>query len=202
MVDYTTGKSKDFILTCLIMISGGIDILICYIIDFLLNYLTGFSQLYFFNIGSFIISYLLILFASYRIIYKLFDEYFWNKKPISNCLKIPDLNGNWEGYTETKKYGKKYFNVIIEQTWAEIYMRLKTNQSGSYLISFSFNNSNDMHDIYYTYKSEVKQNQTEINSHYGNCMLDIGEYGDVLEGSYFTDGQRRTYGEIYLKKIK
>ena len=67
MIDYTTEKSKDFILTCLIMVSGLIDYFICYMI----NYLTEILQLNFFP--NFI-TFLLMLFASYKIVYKLFDE--------------------------------------------------------------------------------------------------------------------------------
>ncbi|MDO5841973.1 MAG: hypothetical protein Q4Q24_01715 [Methanobrevibacter ruminantium] len=200
MIDYTTEQSKDFILTCLIIASGLIDILIGFLINLISNYLTNYLQLNYFNIYSPIISFLLILFASYIIVYKLFDRYIWNKKPMSNLLNIPNLNGKWKGYTETEKYGKKDFNVTIEQTWTKIDMRLKTNQSNSYLISFSFNNSKE-HDIFYTYYSEVEQNQ-EINSHYGTCILDIDENNDMLKGAYFTNGKRKTYGKICLKRIK
>lgn len=202
MIDYTSEQPKDFILTCLIMVSGLIDFLMCYIINFILNSLTDYLQLNFFNMFSLFISYFLILFASYRIIYKLFDECFWKKKPILNHLNVYDLNGKWKGYTETEKYGKKDFNVTIEQTWTKIDMRLKTNQSTSDLISFSFNKTKGPHNIYYIYKSEVEQDQKEISTHYGTCLLDIDEDEDMLNGFYFTDGQRKTYGTICLKRIK
>ena len=195
MIDYTSEQPKDFILTCLIMVSGLIDYFICYMI----NYLTEILQLNFFP--NFI-TFLLMLFASYKIVYKLFDECFWKKKAMLNYFNVYNLNGKWEGYTETKKYGKKDFSATIEQTWTKIDMKLETNQSKSHLISFSFNKSKSMHDIFYTYSSEVNQDQEEIKTHYGTCMLDIDEDKDMLKGSYFTNGQRKTYGDICLKRIK
>ena len=81
-------------------------------------------------------------------------------------------------------------------------MNLKTNQSSSELVSFSFNKLKPIHDICYIYKSEVKQNQKDINTHYGTCMLKFDENNEILTGTYFTDEQRETYGEIFLKKIK
>lgn len=197
MIKYTREKSKIHILTCLIIISGVTDLLINYFVNFILDYF-HFNN---FNIYSVVILFLFIFVGTYRIFYKLFNEYFWNKKCVLNYLNIHDLNGNWEWYTKTKKYGEKDFKVTIKQTWTELGMTLKTDQSCSKLISFSFCKSKEIHDICYTYYSEVKQNQ-EINSHYGTCILDIGENNEILKGTYFTDEQRKTYGEIYLKRIK
>ena len=192
MIEYTTGKSKDIILTCLITISGLFDLILTYIISFILNYIH-------LN-DTFSVFCLLFLFLSvYYIFYHLFDKCFWNKKSILNHLNIYDLNGKWEGYTQTEEYGKKYVNVTIEQTWNEIDMNLKTNQSSSKLISFAFNKK--PHDIIYTYQSEVNPNEKEINTHYGTCILDINENNEIMTGSYFTDGQRKTDGKIYLKRI-
>lgn len=201
MVDYTTEKSKEGILTCLILMSGCFDFLINYLINFIPKYLTDYLHLNNFNIYTTFVPFFLIFIGCYVIIYKLFNECIWNKRIVLDYLNIHDLNGNWEGYTETSKYGKKKFKVTIKQTWTTIDMNLKTDQSSSKLISFSFNKSKQMHDICYTYYSEVKQNQKEINSHYGTCILDIDENNEILEGTYFTDEQRGTYGEIYLKRI-
>ena len=149
MVQYTTGKSKDHILTCLIIISGFIDFLINCLINFILNYLSVNFNLNYFNIYNPSILFILILFGSYFILFKLFDEYFWNNKYVLNYLNIHDLNGIWVGHTETLYHGKKDFKVIIKQTWTEIEMNLKTNQSSSELISFSFNKLKPIHDMYY-----------------------------------------------------
>jgi len=195
MVEYTTKKSKVHILTCLIIISGVVDFLINFMINFILD-VFNFNN----NIYSIYLLFIFIFIGTYNIFYKLFDEYFWNKKYVLDFLNMYDLNGNWEGHTKTSKY-KKDFKVTIKQTWTEIEMNLKTDQSISTLISFSFKKSNEMHDVCYTYYSEVKQNQNEINSHYGTCCLDIGD-NDILTGTYFTDEKRKTYGEIYLKRIK
>lgn len=196
MVEYTTEKSKKCILTCLIIISGGADLLFNHIVNFIL---TNYLYLNNFNIYYNGLLFLLIFISFYELFYKIFDKHIWNKKPILDYLNIHDLNGNWKGYT-TSQYGKKEFNVMIKQSWTEIEMNLKTDQSSSKLISFSFNKLKPIHDICYTFNSEVKQNQNEINTHYGTCMLKIKE-NDELGGTYFTDGQRRTYGEINLKRI-
>lgn len=196
MVEYTTEKSKIGILTCLIIISGLVDLLINYLANFII---TDYFHLN--NISSIFLFYLLIFVGTYWIFYKLFNEYFWNRKRVLNYLKIPDLNGNWEGYTKTSKYNKE-FNVTIKQTWTDIDMNLMTDQSSSELVSFSFNKLKPIHDMCYTYKSEVKQDQNEINTHYGTCMLKFDENNEKLIGTYFTDGQRRTFGEICLKRMR
>ena len=196
MVEYTTEKSKVGILTCLIIISGMFDFLINYIVNFIIT-----DYFHLTNMYSMYLLYFLIFVGTYWIFYKLFDEIIWNKKPILNHINIYDLNGNWVGYTKTSKY-KKVFNVTIKQTWTDIEMNLKTDQSSSELISFSFNKLKPIHDVCYIYKSEVKQDQNEIRTHYGTCMLKIDETNEKLTGTYFTDGQRITYGEICLKRIK
>lgn len=103
MVEYTTEKSKKGILTCLIIISGGADLLFNYIVNF---FLTNYLYLNNFNIYYNGLLFLLIFISFYRLFYKIFDKYIWNKKPILDYLNIHDLNGNWEGYT-TSQYGKK-----------------------------------------------------------------------------------------------
>lgn len=134
-------------------------------------------------------------------LFYLFDRYLWKISIAGLKLsKIPNLSGDWKGYLKTSHENEEIDIIVnIKQTWSSIIIVLKTENSKSKsdvaLILLSKSR------LVYQYFNEPSFSSPEaLNKHYGTALLDYEE-NDILEGYYFTDRDRKNYGDIHLEKI-
>jgi|GEM_PF-477780 len=139
------------------------------------------------------------LFAAF---YYLLDRLAWKICVMGfSCSKIPNLSGEWIGHIKSShKEGTAIdAKVKIEQTWTSISIILETEKSKSKSFTASILTSESR--IFYHYLNEPKfTTESTMCIHYGVTGLDI-KSNKELEGFYFTDRGRKTYGEIYLTKL-
>lgn len=137
------------------------------------------------------------------ILYILFEKCLWKFEIFGfRMSKIPDLNGTWAGKIISNHGGRHEIDVTvtIEQTWSKMSIILKTANSKSKSKSASMFIKEKR--LCYHYLNEPSSITPDtMSKHYGVAYLDFDEDG-TLEGNYFNDWERGTFGKITLEKLE
>lgn len=181
---------------------GIISFLLSLFLIWLLNFITKmFVSLAHYSGKIPSVSSIFIFGSLFAIFYYLLDKWLWKTSLIGfRCSKVPNLSGQWVGYVITShtEGTKSDVKVKIEQTWTSMSIILETEKSKSKSFTASIMTSESR--IFYHYLNEPKFTaENTMCIHYGVTGLDIMSDKE-LNGFYFTDRGRRTYGEIYLTK--
>ena len=194
MHNYSVDNNNDkIILTIIIILAGLFDALLNYIFSLWIS--NSFASFYY------IFVYLITFASTFAILFFLFNNYFWKKTPFNKIVKCPDLNGKWEGQIINPDYCPIEVHVEIKQTWTKIIinLRTKTAESATEALSFFTENSMDHPQVKYIYYNKTKNNLgKDFYSHGGTALLTYNE--NCLGGNYYTDEQRKTYGQIKIYK--
>lgn len=154
------------------------------------------------------------LLAVFGIIYKVFDKKLWKTAFFQNtCVKIPNLNGEWEGEFDSNYNGntKGKVKFKIEQTWSKIRIISENEKSNSYSrVAGILLNTNKGINIIYQYENRTNEKSCDgMYDHRGYSDLIYkkkiidGKNVEVLEGDYTGDQiNRKAAGYIHYKKIK
>jgi hypothetical protein len=146
-------------------------------------------------------------------IYELFDKRLWKTKFFQKtCVKIPNLNGEWEGEFNSNYNGctKGNAKLKIEQTWTKIRITSDNEQSNSYSrVAGILLNTNKGINIVYQYENRTNEKSVEsMHDHRGYSDLiykkDInnGKEVEILDGDYTGDQiNRKAAGYIHYSKI-
>ena len=141
------------------------------------------------------------------IIWLLFIKWGWKWKIFYPWLvPFPNLSGDWEGTIKTNWKEKDLepipIEVCISQTFFNIQVKVKTNESRSHSIgaSFDIDNERGFQQLFYSYLNTPKSGVRERSEiHYGSTLLNFeGFKVKKMEGEYWTS--RETTGEIKLTK--
>lgn len=141
-----------------------------------------------------------------------FDSFAWKWKifRVINLVQTPNLNGVWRG-----EYSSSYINeetglnkkgdveLRIEQTWTSIRIISENGKSVSCseIAGIAINDNMGI-VLRYQYKNEAKFDTVEtMNCHSGFNKLRYYPNKLTLEGDYFNDKNRQTYGTLYYKKV-
>lgn len=141
------------------------------------------------------------------VLWALFIKWGWKWKMFYPWLvPFPNLSGKWEG--ELKSNWKEKIidpiltEIIITQTFFNVQIKIKTNESRSHSIGASFDIDNDrgLEQLIYSYINTPKSSFRERSEiHYGSTILIFDGFNvNEMEGQYWTD--RETTGEIILKR--
>ncbi|QLH83069.1 hypothetical protein [Halosimplex pelagicum] len=154
-------------------------------------------------------------------LYIAFTRFLWKWDWLHQhgVIKIPNLNGNWEGYIYTSEdeenIGNEAIvtdgdqrenkvkietNITIKQTWDRIRISLGGAESSSYSRSATILvKEKAWPTLSYNYFNEGGNSGDDIHPHYGSAMLEYKEEEDKLEGRYFNRPDHRgTHGIIEL----
>lgn len=139
----------------------------------------------------------------YQWIYIKFYSELWKTKWVNKWLKIPNLEGRWEGYLQSSydNYQTKFdVTVTIKQSLSLISIIYEMEKSTSYSISAEIGlESTKGICLKYDYINIPKiENNKELNIHLGKTELYLKD--GELNGEYFNK-QRNTKGVINLKRI-
>lgn len=135
------------------------------------------------------------------ITYEIFDKIIW-KIPI---FGIPNLSGEWIGnYTSTTFKANGVSKIKIKQTWTHMVIVQKTENSMSYSEIASLDFRKIQAVLKYQYQDFPKNNAPDtMKMHVGFAELYYNDEDDTLEGTYFTDKNRRSFGDVtYRRKNK
>jgi len=123
-------------------------------------------------------------------------------------VQVPDLSGKWEGTInsnwENGDLNPIPMEITIEQTFLNVQVRIKTEESRSFSLGASFNIDKDrgQQQLFYSYLNTPKPGVRERSGiHYGSALLLFDGFEvDDMEGEYWTS--RETTGEMNLKRVK
>lgn len=143
-------------------------------------------------------------FAFYCVYFYFFDKVLWKMKLISYFIKIPNMNGKYVGILNSSfdEFKKDYnASVNVKQTWTEIIITLKTETSESNSHSATIIFKNEKIYLLYSYLNEPKNDSNNsMYIHYGTCTHVYDKEENTFNAEYYSDGSRKTYGRIFLKK--
>ena len=126
-----------------------------------------------------------------------FEKKAWRWSFLSNFHNVPILYTNYIGtfksdFDQVERNGE----LIIEQSFLTVKVKLKTCESSSNSIAASIVNDNGTQKLIYTYLNNPR---AELHSpiHYGTVIIDI-DNPNRLEGNYYTG--RKTRGSMRFEK--
>lgn len=164
-----------------------------------------FGDLYYY-IGIFV-DFSVILF--YELIFYVFDKSLW-KISFIPFVKVPNLNGTWEG-TLLSSYEDKSGSptklkptMEINQTWQNIEIRLesKDSKSKTFTAAFSTKNQNAI-ELYYQYQNEPYFGAKDTFHMYkGTGCFTLSPDKKSFEGEYYTGRDSHNHGCFKFEKIK
>ncbi len=160
----------------------------------------------FFYIVSLFVDLSVIIF--YEVFYLIFDKWLW-KLPLIP-VKVPNLNGEWKG-TLDSNYNETNDNSLtrvtpkmeITQTWQDIEIRLKTDQSTSETVTAAFFTKNpNAVKLSYQYLSDPNPHTIEsMHKHEGTGWVTLSKDRKSFEGSYYNGRDSENHGSIKFEKI-
>ena len=141
------------------------------------------------------------------LIWGLFCKWLWKSCIFYNWFVLsPDLSGNWncelKPNCNERKFDSIPAKIKIKQSFFNILIEIKTNESSSISVSESFDIDKDRgyQRLVYSYVNTPKMNVRKGSPmHYGTAILEFdGFYVEEMEGQYWTD--RETTGVVSLKR--
>jgi hypothetical protein len=130
-----------------------------------------------------------------------YDRFLWRFNPLE---KTPKIYGVYAAAGESNYNGHTTYNstIIIKQNLSSISIVeiMENSCCESVTASVAKTTPNGPWFLYYTYITHPKLT-TNDDMHYGTTILYIREDG-VLDGSYFTNRNKQTAGNISLRRIK
>ncbi|KAF3978734.1 MAG: hypothetical protein HFP77_00375 [Methylococcales symbiont of Iophon sp. n. MRB-2018] len=141
------------------------------------------------------------------IFWVVFIKWLWKLKIFYPWLvQAPDLSGNWEGVIKSNWGSGEVepipVNVVISQTFLNVQVSMKTEESRSFSVgaSFDIDKERGQQQLFYSYLNTPKSGVRDRSQiHYGSTLLIFDGFNVVeMEGEYWTS--RETTGEIRLKR--
>ena len=143
----------------------------------------------------------------YGLLYTIFNKYIWKWRILRTIgiVKIPDLNGIWNGYVASSfdRHNTKYDATLkISQNWNQISVILKTNYSkSSSLIAAIITEDPGGAVLSYEYLNEPMPNaKPTMHTHRGAARHTMQSNGKVLEGEYYTGRDRQNFGILRFEQ--
>ena len=140
----------------------------------------------------------------------LINTYMWDMKIINPFLiNVPIIEGTYDGYVDIRHIDSLEKEIVpvevtIRQSGSETCFDLYTEKgSHSHSIFADVIKENGIWYLYQIYSNENKRIPDNPNKYEGTCKFEIkfGKKSTVLEGRFYTDENRKTFGTVNLKKV-
>jgi hypothetical protein len=131
----------------------------------------------------------------------IFNKWAWKWKWLCWMHDMPILAKKYRGsiisdFDCIKRVG----DIVIDQTFFRVVIRLKTEESISRCLTASFSKDQYVQHLIYTYQSDPRAEiQDRSPMHYGTAILNISN-PLILEGNYFTS--RKSRGSMKFESVK
>ncbi|QBQ56006.1 hypothetical protein [Nitrosococcus wardiae] len=143
------------------------------------------------------------------IFWLVFIKWLWKFRLFYPWLvQVPNLSGKWKGTIKSNWDNGTQdpipMEITIDQTFLNIQVRIKTEESRSFSLDASFNIDKDrgQQQLFYSYLNTPKPGVRDRSQiHYGSALLMFDGYDkNEMEGEYWTS--RETTGEMHLKRVE
>lgn len=138
------------------------------------------------------------------------DNKLWKHPWARRVMLVPDLNGCWHcsGRTVTQNGQPVQYEwdarIKITQSWTKMLVRLERPNGESMSTSISaalYNDGDEHYRLIYYYSNQPIPSEVELKRHSGLTTLNFRSGESQARGTYFTDGDRSTVGEMLLTRI-
>jgi len=142
----------------------------------------------------------------YGLLYAIFDKYLWRWRIFRTIgvVKVPDLNGTWNGYVASSfdKHATKYDAILrIVQNCTRISVILETDYSKSSSLIAAIVTEDPGTVLSYEYLNEPIPNAKHtMHTHRGTARLTMQSNGKALEGEYYTGRDRQNFGILRFER--
>jgi len=142
----------------------------------------------------------------YGLFYSIFDQKLWKISFVRRALKIPNLNGLWEGYVKSSYnnfQSELKAEMDIHQTWTKMSIAMRTQNSKGYsLNSMIVNTSNEMTLSFEFFNEPKTAAPSSMHMHRGTARLSIDPNVKSLNGEYYTGRDRNNFGVLHFERTK
>lgn len=135
----------------------------------------------------------------------LYEAHFWKVWLFQYIHRIPNINGRYEGETESSFDNHKHKIFLeVKQTLLNISVNLYSSEqsfSHSYIANLVKNEQGNW-SLVYIYKSNpiTISEDLDMRAHDGSANLQIFPKEQLLKGRYFNDSRERpTFGFLYCR---
>lgn len=144
-------------------------------------------------------------FFIFLILYWIFDRWLWQFAPSKWCFGIsePNLSGIWSGKLKSNTFNKEVgITLNIKQTWSKISVTISFDNSISCSFSAAIICSKSLPILIYNYDNTPHNRQSDsMTRHIGTAEL-VLQNSNILVGTYFNSGDRKTEGSITVNRQK
>jgi len=148
----------------------------------------------------------------YGLFYLALDRLLWKFPPLrwARITSIPNLSGTWHGKVEpaptpgvsTGLTTAKDITMTIRQTWSELLVRARTEQSTSQSLSGAIVVADEV-SVGYEYRNEPSAPAPgTMQTHRGFARLTLNDAETVLEGEYYSGRGRQNIGSIRVNRTQ
>jgi hypothetical protein len=145
----------------------------------------------------------------FTILWFCFCRFFWKLPFMTKVLNVPNLSGTWNCHGEGHKYNNSTElnrwdgEITIEQSLEKMIIITKTQKSTSHSTSVigDLECKGDKEFILtYMYENEPFINEEGLHKHTGFCRLTFDIKKGTANGTYYTDADRGSFGNMKLTR--
>lgn len=133
-----------------------------------------------------------------------FDRWGWRVLCLVPGLHVYSFAGTYEGHIRSADQNQFPAVITIKQTWSKIEIDFVSGDAVSKSFSASVIKdrlANGWVEIVYNYFAPgTHKGNGRVGAHYGTAMLRRSERGQKLEGDYYTEQRRDSFGCIEVRR--
>jgi hypothetical protein len=134
----------------------------------------------------------------------VFDRWAWRILCVIPWLHVYSFSGKYEGNIWGADEKQFPANIKVKQTWSRIEIDFESGAASSKSFSASVIKdrlANGVVELIYNYFAPgTHKGEERVGAHYGTAMLRRVNRGKKLEGDYYTEQRRDSYGYIKVSR--
>jgi hypothetical protein len=147
----------------------------------------------------------LITLTIFGIVEFLFNQWGWRLLCLFPIVRVYNFGGTYEGHMRAADDATYPVKLTVKQNWSRMEIVFESGDARSKSFSASVIRdriANGQVELVYNYFAHgVHEGEERVGAHYGTSMLRRLNQGLKLDGNYYTERQRDSFGRVELKKI-
>lgn len=144
-------------------------------------------------------------FTVFALLELLFETYLWRILTIIPVFGIVDFSGDWSGSLQVGQDEQDYpASIKIRQSWSRLLVSFEGEDASGKSFSAAINHDRlGEGEIELTYNYYARSKLTKPRNHfdhYGTAMLRMNGNHNQVEGEYFTEKSRNSFGTMTLER--
>lgn len=136
----------------------------------------------------------------------VFNSWAWRLLCLVSTLHIYDFAGTYEGDSAAGDGNRYPAKLTIRQNWSNIEIAFESGDASSKSFSASVIRDRlakgQVELVYNYFAPGTHVGEDRVGAHYGTAMLKRSFRGAKLEGDYFTERKRDSFGQLSMKRVQ